>query len=206
MKKAKQTKIIAYKGFDKNMQCRGFQFKEGKTYTHSGQVAACKEGFHACEYPLDVFGYYAPAESIYHAVEQDGEISRHDDDSKIASSVLTIKGKLDIHAIVKASIDFTLSRVKKTKKKSAHNTGDRSAASNTGNYSAASIEGDCKESIAAGFGYQNKAKASDGNWIVLAHRNDKGVILHLKSAKAGTDVKSDTWYQLDSTGNFVEVQ
>ena len=52
--------VIAFKGFNKNMQCRGFQFAIGETFEHAGPVVACESGFHACENPLDVFRYYAP--------------------------------------------------------------------------------------------------------------------------------------------------
>ncbi|MCY1283877.1 hypothetical protein D9M69_414170 [compost metagenome] len=66
--------VIAYKGFDKNLQCRGYQFEIGGTYGHEGKVEACASGFHACEYPLDVLGYYAPAGSRFALIEQSGDI------------------------------------------------------------------------------------------------------------------------------------
>jgi hypothetical protein len=98
-------------------------------------------------------------------------------------------------------------------------TGYRSASSATGHQSASSATGyqssvcivdtdkiKSKESIAAGFGRENKAKASAGNWIVLANRNEKGEILHIKSAKVGEGIKADTWYTLDDSGKFVRAE
>lgn len=63
--------IKAYKGFDKNLQCRGFQYEIGKEYEEK-DAKACNCGFHACEYPLDVFGYYPPTNSRFCEVEQSG--------------------------------------------------------------------------------------------------------------------------------------
>ena len=77
--------LKTYKGFNADMTCRGFKFALGSEYVHDGEVKACSTGFHACEYPLDVLQYYPPNSSVYAEVEQDGEISKHSDDSKIAS-------------------------------------------------------------------------------------------------------------------------
>lgn len=78
--------VVAYKGYNRDLTCRGFQYEIGKTYEHDGEVKACKSGFHACEHPLDVFRYYAPATSRFTEVTMAGKLSRHDDDSKIASA------------------------------------------------------------------------------------------------------------------------
>ncbi len=83
--------ITAYKGFDQNLQCRGFQFEVGKTYEHQGKVAACESGFHAIAgNPLETFGYYPPGTSRYTDVTQGGVIARHSEDSKVASARITI--------------------------------------------------------------------------------------------------------------------
>jgi len=89
-KKAKtETTVVAYKGTDKDMACRGFAFELGKTYEHDGKVVACQSGFHACENPFDVWSYYGPADgNRFFRVTLGGELSRHGDDSKIAASAL----------------------------------------------------------------------------------------------------------------------
>ena len=81
--------VTTYKGFNKDMTCRGFQYEESKEY-ETDRAKACDCGFHACEYPLDCFGYYSPAESVFHLVEQSGALSRHTDDSKVASTKIKI--------------------------------------------------------------------------------------------------------------------
>jgi hypothetical protein len=139
----KNTKepIISYKGFDQNLHCRGYQYEIGKTYTHEGEVEVCKSGFHACEYPLDVFGYYPPAISRFAVVTQSGRLSRNSEDTKVASSSITIKAELDFPGIIKAAIEYTMNRVK-PEAGAASNSGDYGAASNSGDYGAASNSGD----------------------------------------------------------------
>ena len=94
--------IKAYKGFNKDMTCRGFQFKEGETYEEE-RAEVCKSGFHACENPIDCLSYYAPNESVYHEVELDGDVSREGGkDSKIAASRIKIGAKIDFKGMIKA--------------------------------------------------------------------------------------------------------
>ena len=95
-----------YKGFNKDMTCRGFQYEEGKEYEHDGKVKACGAGFHACEDPIDCFGYYPPATSVYHEVEQDGDISKGTDDTKIASSIIKVGARLDVLGIARAHFEY----------------------------------------------------------------------------------------------------
>ena len=110
-KKYKGDKMKTYKGFNKDMTCRDFQYEEGKEYEATGEIKCCNNGFHACEDPLDCFNYYAPGQSVYHEVEQSGEISRNNDgDSKVASSKIKIGARLDIAKIVNLHFDFIKSR------------------------------------------------------------------------------------------------
>jgi hypothetical protein len=145
--------IVSYKGFDANMQCHGggspFAYEVGKAYGHAGEVLACNGGFHACEYPLDVLAYYPAAGSRFAQVEQSGTISKHADDSKVASSSISIKAEISLPGLISAAIEYTMSRVNpalsdanKETRGSASNSGDRGAASNSGYSGAASNSGD----------------------------------------------------------------
>ncbi|MFM4127809.1 hypothetical protein AB8R75_25260 [Klebsiella quasipneumoniae subsp. similipneumoniae] len=146
--------ITTYKGFKQDLTCRGFQFELGKTFEHKGKVEACSSGFHSCEYPLDCFSYYSPAESRYAEAMADGEISKEDDgDSKIASATITIKAEISVHQLVTRAIEWIWARVDKSLEQT--NTGDYSAASNTGYQSAASNTG--YQSAASNTGYQSAA-------------------------------------------------
>ena len=134
-----------FKGFKKDMTCRGFQYEEGKEYEEK-RAEACHVGFHACEYPLDCFSYYNPADSRYHEVEQNGDISRRSDDTKVASTKIKIGAEINIAGLVKAAIEYTVKRVK-PEAKSYENYGASSA---TGNCGASSATGNCGASSATG--------------------------------------------------------
>ncbi|HDL7960234.1 TPA: hypothetical protein PXP69_004565, partial [Yersinia enterocolitica] len=129
----------------------GYQFEIGKTFTHEGKVEACGSGFHACEAPFDVFGYYSPANSRYAVTESFGTIDREEDgDTKIASASITITEELTLPQFIQRGIDWYWSKVDKSLEQqimngyqsAATNTGNRSAATNTGDWSAATNTGD----------------------------------------------------------------
>ena len=103
---SEEKKLIAYKGFDKDLKCKGFQYKVGEVYEHDGPVKACNSGFHACERPLDVLTYYPPARSRFCVVEQFGTVSRDGSDSKAASSKIKIGAEIGIPGLVKAQIEY----------------------------------------------------------------------------------------------------
>lgn len=191
--------IKAYKGFNKDMTCKGFQYEEGKEY-ETDKAEVCETGFHACEYPLDCFKYYAPSESVFNEVEQDGEISRKGDDTKLASTKIKIGVSLNIAGMVKAAIEYTKSRTKKE----ADSNSDFGASSATGDYGASSAED--KDSIAVAWGYHCKAKGVIGSYLVLADwEGDESnywtqELWTLKGAKMvrvdGDNIKEDTFYTM----------
>ena len=167
-----EEKIKSYKGFNKDMTCRNFQYEEGKEY-ETEDAKACDYGFHACEYPLDCLRYYNPAQSVYHEVEQSGKLSRKGDDSKAASTKIKIGVEISIAGMVKAAIEYIRERAKESE--DAHNTGNygassntgyRGASSNTGDYGASSNTGNCGAS--SNTGYRGAAEANHPNSVAVA--------------------------------------
>lgn len=189
--------IISYKGFDSSLRCRGFQYEVGKDYEQEGNIKCCENGFHACEFPLEVFNYYAPGgNSRYCTVTQSGEMDKREDDSKVASSKIHIETEIGLGGIIKAGVKFILDKVN-WKDKKATNTGDYSAATNTGNYSAAKVSG--RGSIAIVTGSNSKAAGALGDWIVLTERDElnKDSLKEVKAFKVdGEKIQPNTFYKL----------
>ncbi len=145
----------AYKGFEKDMTCRGFQYEEGKEY-ECEEASLCNTGFHACENPLDCFEYYNPSNSVYHEVEIEDNGERHNSDSKVVGKKIKIGIRLDIAGMVKAAIDLTMSKIKpEAKSNEPHGassaTGNCGASSATGDYGASSATGYKGASSATGY-------------------------------------------------------
>ena len=184
----------SYKGFNQDMTCRGKQYEEGKTYTET-EVDCCHKGMHACEYPLDCFKHYAPATSVYHEVEQDGELSRDSDDSKVASSVLKVGARLDIPGLVHAAIEYTKSRCTTEHTDPKMSTaGDSGAATSRGK----SASGKNGLSVARGNGCM--VKGGLGAILVIAEEErDSYDIAEWKAVVVdGEKIKPDTWYNLEN--------
>ena len=200
-----------YKGFDKDLKCRGYQYEEGKEYVHEGEVKACEGGFHACENPFDVFDFYAPNE-FHRFCEVEGSGKEDKQDKKSSFEKIKIVAEIGLGGLIKAGVKFCLDRVKWTDESSA--TGDYSGASATGNCSGASATGyksgasAGKGSVALSVGRDTRAKGSLGSWIVLTqcHKSEEDgqdYIDLVKVAKVdGKRIKADTWYTLKE-GKFV---
>ncbi|HCE7451048.1 TPA: hypothetical protein NHR19_004957 [Pseudomonas aeruginosa] len=174
-KAASEEVVTAYKGFKQDLTCRGYQFEIGGTYKHEGEVEACASGFHSCEYPLDVFGHYAPGESRFAIVKASGHLSRHDDDSKIASATLVVEAEISMPTMISRALDWIMSKVDKSVEQTvvggtASNTGYQSAASNTGNRSAASNTG--YQSAASNTGYQSAA-SNTGDYSAASNTGNR---------------------------------
>lgn len=205
--------IKSYKGFNKDMTCRGFQYEEGNKYEEE-KADACHSGFHACEYPLDCFSYYNPAESVFYEVEQSGKIDR-DGNTKTASTKIKIGAEINIAGMVKAAIEYTVKRANKE-------TGSdkKYGASSATGYKGASSAYD-ENAVAVAWGYKSKAKGVLGshlvfaNWEYVGDEDDDSYdssepdAWELAGAVMvrvdGEKVKPDTWYRLEK-GELMEVE
>ncbi|PXQ94519.1 hypothetical protein AIV45_01460 [Salmonella enterica] len=197
--------IVTFKGFNKDLTCRDFQFAIGETFHHDGKVEACGSGFHACECPFDVFSYYPPAESRYAETISFGVIDREEEgDTKIASASITIKSELTLPQFIQRGIEWIWSKIDKSLEQQIM-TGDQSAATNTGYQSAAEVSG--SQSVAASLGIKGKSRASEGGAIVLCYRDKNGELIHIRASKVGENgIMPNTWYQLNEDGEFVECE
>ena len=216
-----------YKGFDKDLKCRGFQYEIGKEYEEN-TADICHKGFHACENPMDVFGYYNPADSRYCEVDLDTN-EQTGEDSKRVGKKIKIETEIGLSGLIQAGVKFILEKVdfKSAKENNtgtqsaatntgtqsaATNTGTQSAATNTGNWSAATNTGDWSaatvrgaENIAVVTGYGSKAKGAVGCWLVLTERDEKMHILGVQAVCVdGETIKADTFYMLKN-GAIIEV-
>lgn len=207
-----------YKGFNNKLQCNPndtpFQYEVGKEYETDNAIL-CRKGFHFCENPLDVFNYYAPANSRYCEVEGSGKIEKNDgEDTKVAASKIKIGAEIGLQDLIAAGVKFILEKVTwKTisndeNRSAATNTGYQSAATNTGNQSAATVGGE--ESVAISLGIMGKAKGALGCWLVLAEwTSDIDGKWHKKSVQCarvdGKKIKADTFYTLKGD-KFVEME
>ena len=218
-----------YKGFDKDLKCRGFEYEVGKEYEEDA-AKLCEMGFHACENPIDVFSYYPPAESRYAEVDLDDLTEEVGDDGKRCGKRIKIRAEIGIKGIIDAFLKFTLDRIDWEYKKefntgnrsaatntgyqsAATNTGNRSAATNTGNRSAATNTGDQsaaevsgKGSVAISTGYCGKVRGALGCAIAAVERDEN---MHLVSICSGIvdgdHIKPDVWYMVEN-GQFVEAK
>ena len=221
-----EQKIKAYKAFDKDLSCRGFKYEVGKEYEETGDIKACEKGFHACPYPLDVFGYYAPARSRFCEVEQSGQIDDSESD-KVCSSKIRIGAELDIRGLVKAAVSFVKERctnecnAEPGKPATAGNygaatAGDRGAATagdrgaaTAGDRGAATARGKAStgsNGLSVARGNNVRVKGGIGSILVIAEeKEDTHDIVDWKAVLVdGEIVKADTWYRLEN-GELVEV-
>ena len=159
-----------YKGTDKDMKCREFQYKLGEAAVFDGEPHLCMAGLHACEQPIDVLNYYAPSESRYFEADAE-EVTdeREANDSKIVAKKMTLKAEIGVPGLVKAQIEYVKSQIgfedaikRANAEKENHATGDRGAASATGYQGAASATG-----------YQGAASAT-GNRGAASATGDRG--------------------------------
>lgn len=189
-----EQKLKTYKAFDKDLSCRGFKYEVGKEYEETGDIKACEKGFHACPYPLDVFGYYAPAGSRFCEVEQSGKIDGSESD-KVCSSKIRIGAELDIRGLVKAAVSYVKERcTNECNAKPGKPATARGKASTGSN------------GLSVARGKNVQVKGGIGAILVIAEeRDDTYDIVDWKAVAVDDEVvKADTWYRLEN-GELVEV-
>lgn len=213
--------IKSYKGFDKNMQCRGFQYEVGKEYEMDGEIKCCKQGFHACKSPIEVWDYYDMLNSRYAEVEQSGKIEEEEKSTKVCSSRIKIKAELKLADIINIGVEWlkditSPSKVKTEgalndnggRKKQIGSSVNSAKIGSSGDY--AKIDSTGEDSVIMCAGNESKAKAKIGSWITLAEwkwsdEKSRYVPVCVKTEYVdGENIKADTWYQLEN-GKFVEV-
>ncbi|EBN1854592.1 hypothetical protein NHK18_002230 [Salmonella enterica] len=207
--------IVTFKGFNKDLKCRDFQFEIGKTFHHEGKVEACGSGFHACECPFDVFSYYSPADSRFAETISFGITDREEDgDTKIASASITIKAELTLPQFIQRGIEWIWSKIDKSLEQqimcgnwsAATNTGNWSAATNTGNWSAATNTGNWSAATNTG----NRSAATNtgnwsaatntGNWSAATNTGDRSAATNTGNWSAATN--TGDWSAATNTGNW----
>ena len=223
--------IKSYKAFDKNMQCRGFQYEVGKEYEMDGEIKCCDRGFHACKSPMEVWDHYDMLSSRFAEVEQSGKIDEEGNSTKVCSSCIKIKAELKLADIINIGVEWLKDITSPTKVKTdiAKNdnggdsakigssgdsakigsSGDYAKIGSIGNY--AKIGSTGEDSVIMCAGNSSIAKAKVGSWITLAewkwsYEKNHNVPVCVKTEYVdGDNIKADTLYQLKN-GKFVEVQ
>ena len=221
--------ITSYKGFGKNMQCRGFQYEVGKEYEMDGEIKCCNRGFHAFKSPIEVWDYYDMLNSRFAEVEQSGKIDEEEKSTKICSSRIKIKAELKLADIINIGVEWlkditSPSKVKTDgelndngyRRKQIGSSGDSAKIGSSGYYAQigssgnyAKIDSTGEDSVIMCAGNSSIAKAKVGSWITLTEwkwsdEKKHNVPVCVKTEYVdGEDIKADTWYQLKN-GKFVE--
>lgn len=218
-----------YKGFDKDLKCREFQYEIGKTY-ETDKADICKEGFHACENPIDVLRYYSPSDSRFCEVELDVN-EQKENDSKRVGKKIQIGAEIGLDGLIQAGIKFVFEKaefndsdggnavsngakgiaVSNGDGGNAVSSGDEGNAVSNGRWGNAVSSGDKGNAVSNGYegiaivtGRNSKAKGALGCWLVLTERDSAYNIVDMKAVKVdGEKIKTDTFYKLKN-GEVVE--
>ena len=216
----------AFKGFNKDLTCKGFQYKVGETYEEEN-AELCKTGFHACESPIDCLKYYNPATSVYHKVETDDVSDEKDDDTKLVCKKITIGKEIGIPEICRLTFKYVKqhctneNNAEEGKPATAGYNGSVTAgyagaakagyggATMAGEYGAATSRGKSatgKQGLSVARGRNVRVKGGIGAVLVIVEENeyDYSIKEFATAIVDGKDIKADTWYKLEN-GKLVEV-
>ena len=204
-----------FKGFDKDLKCRDFQYEIGKEYTEE-KADICNCGFHACEFPMDVFGYYPPSDSRYCEVDLEENGQKSSDDSKRVGKKISVKAEIGIAGIIKAGVEYIKEQVNWEDDKAtntgnqsaATNTGDRSAATNTGYQSAATNTGN--QSAATNTGNRSAAtNTGDQSAAIVEGKESIALATGIKSkakGKIGCFIVLTEWKEINNEYHIVDIK
>ena len=192
--------MIVYKGTDKDMKCRDFQFELGKEYEEA-EAKLCEKGFHGCEYPLDVFAHYNPADSRFFVADLDGVTDEMEsDDTKRVGTKIKLRAEIGIPGLVKAAVEYIKEKAESSDNQTGYqsaatNTGYRSAATNTGNCSAATNTGDRSAATNTG---DRSAATNTGNCSAATNTGDRSAATNTGNQSAATN--TGNWSAATNTG------
>ena len=187
--------ITSYKGFDKNMQCRGFQYEVGKEYEMDGEIKCCNRGFHACKSPIEVWDYYDMLNSRYAVVEQSGKIDAEENTTKVCSSRIKIKAELKLADIINIGVEWLKDITSPSKVKTdgeLNDNGDRrKQIGSSGDYAKIGSSGDSAKIGSSGYSAQI---GSSGYSAKIGSSGD--------SAKIGS---SGDYAKIGSSGDYAKI-
>ena len=190
-----EKKIIAYKGFDKNLKCREFQYEVGKEYEMDGDIKCCERGFHACESPLEVFDHYDMLNSRFAEVEQSGEIDKEENSTKVCSSKIKVKAELKLADMINLGVEWIKEFTSPTKVKKDDKLND-----NDGDYAKIGSSGDYAKIGSSGYSAQI---GSSGDYAQIGSSGDSAQIGSSGySAKIGS---SGDYAKIGSSGDSAKI-
>ena len=214
MKEMEENKIKAYKGFDENLCCRGFQYEIGKEYVQEGEIECCSRGFHACTNPFDVLDYYkADGKNRFCEVEQSGTIKSDNQSTKQASSKIKIKAEIGLAGLFKAGVEWIKETtnpaliIEETEDRNDNSSGNDAQIGSSGD--GAQLDSTGEYSVICCAGKNSTAKAKKGSWITLSEwkyseEKKQNIPVCVKTEYVdGERIKEDTWYRLVD-GEFQE--
>ena len=219
MKEMEENKIKAYKGFDENLCCRGFQYEIGKEYVQEGEIECCSRGFHACTNPFDVLDYYkADGKNRFCEVEQSGTIKSDNQDTKQASSKIKIKAEIGLAGLFKAGVEWIKEKtnpaliIEETEDRNDNSSGYYAQIGSSGNGAQIGSSGNYAQ-IGSSGNYAKIGSSSNyakiGSWITLSEwkyseEKKQNIPVCVKTEYVdGERIKEDTWYRLVD-GEFQE--
>ncbi len=221
--------ITSYKGFDKNMQCRGFQYEVGKEYEMDGEIECCNRGFHACKSPLEVWDHYDMLNSRFAEVEQSGKIDEEEKSTKVCSSHIKIKAELKLADIINIGVEWlkdvtSPSKVKTDgalndngdRKKLIGSSGDSAQIGSSGDYAQIGSSGDSAKIGSSGYsakigssgdsaqigssGYSAKIDSTGEDSVIMCAGNSSKA-----KAKVGSWITLAEWDWSDEKNRYVPV-